>query len=377
MSDTAQAQAQNVSPLTSTSTETQGFIPIVDVNRLDPADLQKAKEIAKTINMTDSQAIIQYGVGAQSKISQFSDTILNQIRNKDSGYVGEVLGDLVGKIKEVDVDSVSTEKSFLKSIPIIGNLVNSFQKFVQRYEKLSLQIEKIIAELDMARMNLLKDITLLDTLYQKNLEYLKELDVYIAAGQMKLEELKLNVLPEMQSKAQMSGDPMEAQKLQDFIQFINRFEKKLHDLKLSRMIAIQTAPQIRLIQNNNQVLVEKIQSSILNTIPLWKNQIVIAISLVRQKKALEVQRQVTDATNDLLLKNSEMLKISTIGVAKESERGIVDIDTLKKVNADLISTIEETLKIQQDGKAKRIAAEAELTKMEAELKQKLQSVKPI
>lgn len=379
MSDTAQTQAQNVSPLTSTSTstDTQGFIPIVDVNRLDPADLQKAKEIAKSINMTDSQAIIQYGVGAQSKISQFSDTILNQIRNKDSGYVGEVLGDLVGKIKEVDVDSVSTEKSFLKSIPIIGNLVNSFQKFVQRYEKLSLQIEKIIAELDMARMNLLKDITLLDTLYQKNLEYLKELDVYIAAGQMKLEELKLNVLPEMQSKAQMSGDPMEAQKLQDFIQFINRFEKKLHDLKLSRMIAIQTAPQIRLIQNNNQVLVEKIQSSILNTIPLWKNQIVIAISLVRQKKALEVQRQVTDATNDLLLKNSEMLKISTIGVAKESERGIVDIDTLKKVNADLISTIEETLKIQQDGKAKRIAAEAELTKMEAELKQKLQSVKPI
>lgn len=313
----AQAQAAPANPAF------QPFTPIVDLNRLDPADVQRARDIANSINLEDTQAITQYGVGAQAKIAQFSDNMLNQIRNKDSGYVGEVLGQLVATVKDVDVDSLSPSgKGFLENIPLIGNLVNSVKKFVQRYEKLSVQIEKIVAELDAARMNLLKDITLLDNMYQKNLEYLKELDVFIAAGQIKLDDLKTRVLPEMQAKAQASNDPVEMQKFNDFVQFVNRFEKKLHDLKLSRMVAIQTSPQIRLIQNNNQVLVEKIQSSILNTIPLWKNQIVIAITLVRQKKALQVQREVTDATNDLLRKNSEMLKDSTIGVAKEAERGI-------------------------------------------------------
>jgi uncharacterized protein YaaN involved in tellurite resistance len=223
--------------------------------------------------------------------------------------------------------------------------------------------------------DLLRDVTLLDSLYVKNLGYLKQLDYYIIAGTVKLEELKNKVLPEMKEQAQNSQDAVDAQRVNDMNQLINRFEKKLHDLKLSRMISVQTAPQVRLIQNNDQVLVEKIQSSILNTIPLWKNQIIIAITLFRQKKALAIQKEVTDTTNELLLKNSQMLKDTSIGVAKEAERGIVEIETLKKVNKDLIDTIEETIKIQQEGSVKRQQAEAELLSMENELKQKLINVK--
>ncbi len=341
---------------------------------LSAPDRARAAEIAKSINVQDSQSVLAFGSNAQGKIASFADTILTQIRSKDAGHVGQVLSDLVVAVKGVNVDSLKSN-DLASRIPFIGALIDSFKKFLARYEKLSVQIEKILGELESARMTLLKDITLLDSLHQKNMEYLKDLDIYIAAGQIKLEELRSKVLPEAQAKAQASADPLEAQKLQDLIQFISRFEKKIHDLKLSRMVAIQTVPQIRLIQSNNQVLVEKIQSSIMNTIPLWKNQIVIAITIFRQKRALEVQRKVTDTTNDLLEKNSQMLKDSTVGVAKENERGIVDIETLKKVNADLISTIEDVLKIQEDGKRKRGEAELELARMEAELKARLQDVR--
>ena len=221
----------------------------------------------------------------------------------------------------------------------------------------------------------MKDITLLDGLYAKNLDYLRELSVYIAAGQMKLSELREKTLPELQAKAEASKDPMDAQRMQDFNQFLDRFDKKLYDLKLTRMVSIQTAPQVRLIQNSDQLLVEKIQSSILNTIPLWKNQIVIAISLFRQKKALDLQKEVTKTTNELLSKNSEMLKQGTVEVARESERGIVEIETLQKVNTDLISTIEETLRIQEEGRTKRQQAEGELARMEGELKARLTTIK--
>lgn len=329
-------------------------------------DQDKAREIAKSIEVEDSQAIIQYGVGAQSKVSSFADTMLGQIRSHDTGYVGESLTDLMFKIKEVDVSALSADKRGW-----LANLVNSVQRFMARYQKLETQIEKIVAKLDESRMTLLRDITMLDQLYDKNLEYLKELDLFIAAGKIKLDELRAQRVPELEAKAKASGDPADAQKLNDFNQFLNRLEKKLHDLKLSRMIAIQTAPQVRLIQNNDQALVEKIQSSILTTIPLWKNQIVIAVSLLRQKKALTIQKAVTDATNDLLTQNSEMLKAGSIAVATESERGIVEMETLKKVNEDLIATIEETLRIQADGKAKRAVAETELRKIESDLKNKL------
>jgi uncharacterized protein YaaN involved in tellurite resistance len=356
-------------------TALQGAQPVMDLTKLPAEDLAKAREIAKGITVEDSQSIVQYGLGAQSKISGFADTMLEQIRSKDAGYVGDVLSGLVLKIKEVDVGSLGSGGGFLSAIPLIGGLVDSVRKFMARYEKLSVQIEKIVQELDSSRMTLLRDITMLDNLYNRNVEYLKELDLFVAAGQIKLDELRLTMLPELEAKAKSSGDPMDAQRLSDFNQFLNRFEKKLYDLKLSRMVSIQTAPQIRLIQNNDQTLVEKVQSSIMTTIPLWKSQIVIAISLFRQKKALEVQKSVTDTTNELLAKNSEMLKDSSISIAKESERGIVEIETLKKVNDDLISTIEETLKIQAEGKAKRAQAEVELQKMEADLKARLATVR--
>lgn len=347
---------------------------IIDLSSLTDEERRQAEEIVRQIDVEDSQAVVVYGVGAQREISNFSDTILNEVRAKDAGYVGEVLSSLVMKVKEVDVDSLSSG-SFIEKIPLIGSLVNRFKRFITRYEKLSNQIEKIVDELDKARMSLLKDIELMDKLYDKNLEYLRNLEIYIAAGQMKLKELQEKVLPAMQKEAEASKDPVEAQKYQDFVQLTNRFDKKLHDLILSRMVAIQTSPQVRLIQGSNQVLVEKIQSSILNTIPLWKNQIVIAISLFRQKKALELQKEVSRTTNELLEKNMEMLKDSTLEITRESERGIVELETLKKVNGDLISTIEETLKIQAEGKAKRRQAESELVKLEKDLKDKLVNVK--
>ena len=345
---------------------------VVDMSTFSPEDRQRAADIAAQIKVEDSQAIIQYGVGAQSKISSFADTMLGELRAKDSGYVGDVLTSLVLKIKEVDAGSLASRGGIAG---LIGNIAGAFKRFIARYEKLSVQIEKILDELDRARMALLKDITLLDGLYAKNLDYLHELDIYIAAGQEKLAELRTKALPELQAKAAATKDPLDAQRLQDFSQFLDRFDKKLYDLKLSRMVSIQTAPQVRLIQNGDQLLVEKIQSSILNTIPLWKNQIVIAISIFRQKKAVELQKEVTKTTNELLSRNAEMLKQGTLDVARESERGIVEIETLQKVNTDLISTIEEALKIQQEGRAKRAAAETELAKMENELKLRLTSIR--
>lgn len=339
---------------------------------LSPEDKTKVQQLTQEIDINESQFVLQYGVAAQSQIAGFADSTLSEVRAKDSGYVGDVLTDLMFKIKDLNVNSLSEGPS---KIPIIGGLINSVQRFIARYQKLSVEIETIIDALDKAKMQLLKDITLLDALYDKNIAYLKDLDLYILAGMIKIKELNEKIIPEFEAKAKASQDPVEAQKFNDLKQLATRFEKKVHDLKLSRMIGIQTIPQIRLIQNNDQVLVEKIQSSLLNTIPLWKNQIVIAITIFRQKKALEMQKEVTDTTNELLLKNSELLKDNTIGVAKESERGIVEIETLKKVNADLISTIEETLKIQAEGKVKRQQAEVELVKIEKELKDKLISLK--
>lgn len=354
--------------------ETNEEVPqIVNLEDLSPTERQQAESIANQVQIDDPSAVTQFGVGAQKKVAGFADTILSEIRAKDAGYVGDTLTNLVVSIKEVGVDKI-TDKGYSNGVPILKRLVRAVRKFTARYNKMSTQIEKITSELEEARMNLLKDITMLENLFKKNEEYLGELDLYIAAGQIKLEEAKKKILPELKQKADETNDPADVQKLQDFAQFINRFEKKLHDLKLSRMVSLQTGPQIRLIQSNNQTLVEKIQSSIMTTIPLWKNQIVIAISLFRQQKALEVQRQVTETTNELLKKNAEMLKEGSIETAKESERGIIEIETLQKVNNDLISTIEETLRIQEEGRTKRQQAEVELKQMEEELKAKLKEV---
>lgn len=345
------------------------------IEELAPEDQQKVMQIAKEIVIDDSQAVIQYGVGAQKNISEFADQVLSEIQTKDTGETGKILTDLMYKIKDLNVESLSTEESFLEKIPFIGSLVRSGEKFFDQYESVSTHIEKIIDELHSSRMQLIKDITLFDNMYKKNIDYFRELNHYILAGEIKLKELREKDIPALHKKSEASGDPADAQKYQDFVNMVNRFEKKLHDLRLSKTLSLQTGPQIRLIQNSNQVLVEKIQSSIMNTIPLWKNQIVIAMGLMRQKKALEAQKEVTDVTNQLLTKNSEMLKSGTTEIAKESERGIIELDTLKKINNDLISTIDETIKIQEDGKRKRADAEVELGRMEDELKAKLLEMK--
>ena len=279
------------------------------------------------------------------------------------------MSDLVLKVKEVDVDGL--DEGFWDKIPFLKNASRAVKKFMQRYEKLEVQIDRIEQQLDQARMQMLKDITMFDGLYEKNLEYFRELQIYIAAGEEKLPELQETTLPQLRAEAATKGDAMSAQVVRDFEDTVNRFEKKIHDLKLSKTVAIQTAPQIRLIQNNDKMLVDKIQTAILSTIPLWKSQIVIALGLHRQESVLKMQRSVSDATNTLLTKNAELLRQNSTEVARESERGIVDLQTLKKVNADLISTIEETIKIQQEGRAARQNAETELLSIEQKLKEAL------
>ena len=295
---------------------------------------------------------------------------MNNIRSKDSGHVGDLLSNLVVKVKGFDVDSKNSG-GFIKKIPILGSLVGSAKSMMAEYDKLSVQIDKIQGELDKARMSMMKDIVMFDTMYQRNLEYFKELQLYIKAGEEKILELQQHTIPKLRMEAVNSQNQMAVQVVSDFENAVSRFEKKVHDLKLSKTIAIQTAPQIRLIQNNDKVLVDKVQSAIYNTIPLWKSQIVIALGLSRQQKVLQMQREVTDTTNELLRRNAEMLKQNTIETARETERGIVDIETVKKVNEDLISTIEETIKIQKDGRERRKLAEAELVQIEDKLKQTL------
>ena len=339
------------------------------VEELSPEQRVRVEEVKNSIDLIDSQAALQYGVGAQRNISSFSDNILTQVRSKDSGYVGELMSDLVLKVKEVDVDGL--DEGFLDKLPFLKNASRAVKKFMQRYEKLEVQIDRIEQQLDQARMQMLKDITMFDGLYEKNLEYFRELQIYIAAGEEKLKELQEITLPQLHAEATAKGDAMSAQVVRDFEDTVNRFEKKIHDLKLSKTVAIQTAPQIRLIQNNDKMLVDKIQTAILSTIPLWKSQIVIALGLHRQESVLKMQRSVSDATNTLLTKNAELLRQNSTEVARESERGIVDLETLKKVNADLISTIEETIKIQQEGRAARQNAETELLSIEQKLKEAL------
>ncbi len=337
---------------------------------LTPQERAQVEQIKRTVDVEDTQTVLQYGLPAQNKIATFADTLLADIRTREAGQAGESLAELLVKVKEVDVDSLSGGSGLAK-IPLVGRFVDSFNRFATRYQKIGATIEKLTLALEKARMGLLKDITVLDRMYELNLEYLGQLDLYIAAGDELLEELQTERLPVLEAEAQASQDPLDAQRVNDVRQAVLRFERRLHDLKLTRMIAIQTAPQVRLIQSNDQNLVEKIQSSILTTVPLWKNQIVIALSLYRQQKALELQREVSDTTNELLVKNAALLKDGSAKVAREVERGVVDIETLRQVNADLVATLEETISIQDEGRRKRHEAEDELVRLQADLRQKL------
>ncbi len=363
----------------SSASDSQAVVPVEpakeiekvtqQIETLSPEEKAKVQAIKDEIDLTDSSTPLSFGAPAQKEIAQFSDSILAKVRSKDAGEVGTLLNDLVSKVKGFDV----TKKSggFLSNLPIIGSLVNKADDMMQGYEKLSTQVEKIQAGLENSKVKMMEDVVMFDTLYQKNLDYFKDLQLYIRAGEEKLDEMRTTTLPKLRAQATATGDPMAVQVVSDFEQSVDRFEKKIHDLKLSKTLAIQTAPQIRLIQNNDRVLIDRVQSAIYHTIPLWKNQMVIALGLTRQKEVIEMQRAVTDATNDLLKRNAEMLKQNSIDTAKANERGVVDIETVKKVNEDLISTIQETLRIQQEGRQKRQAAEKELVAIEGRLKDAL------
>ncbi len=331
----------------------------------------KINEIKENLNLLDSSQTITFGVGAQKNLSDFSDTILTKIQNKDMGEVGSLLGDLMVQVKDMEIADLDSKKGFLETIPFFSSFNKKVDRLHAKYETVEIQIDRIENQLDQARLQMMKDIALFDNLYEKNLEYFNNLQLYIIAGEELIDENRNITLPKLRQEAVESKDPMSAQLVNDYEETINRFEKKVHDLKLSKQMSIQTAPQIKLIQNNDKMLIDKIQTAILNTIPLWKSQIIIAIGLLRQENALKLQKSVNDTTNELLVKNSEKLRSNTIESAKESERGIIDMESLKKVNRDLIDTIQETIKIQEQGHIKRMEAEKELALMEEELKQAL------
>lgn len=344
------------------------------IETLPDEDKQRAYQLANQIDPKNQTSISLYGTQAQSKLMNFSSTMLDHVKSGNIGEIGEIITDLMKKLDQVNPDELQVEKRNIFS-RMFGKMSRSVNEILARYQKTGAQIDRITVRLEHCKNTLIKDNTLLDQMYEKNKEYFQALNIYIAAGEVKLEELHTKLIPELKRKAEQSGDQMAYQEVNDMIQFADRLEKRLHDLKLSRQITIQSAPQIRLIQNTNQTLMEKIQTSITTAIPLWKNQIAIALTLLRQQKAVEAQKQVSQTTNDLLLKNSEMLKTNSIEVAKENERGIVDIETLKKTQENLVSTLEETLRIQAEGRAKRHQAEQELVTMEEQLKQKLLEIR--
>ena len=340
--------------------------PDPEENILTPEELRMVEEFSKKIDVTDSKAVLTYGVGTQKKMADFSEKTLESVKTKDIGEVGDMVTGLVTQLKNFDVDE--EEKGLLGFFKKKGN---QMQELRTRYTDVEKNVESIANELEKHQMILLKDIELLDRMYELNLNYYKELTMYILAGKKKLKEVRENELPALQKKAEESGLPEDAQAARDLAEQCDRFEKKLYDLQLTRTVAMQTGPQIRMIQSSDQVMAEKIQSTIVNTIPLWKNQMVIAIGIEHASKAAKAEREVNEMTNALLKKNAEKLKQATVESAKEAERGVVDIETLKHTNEMLISTMDEVLQIQTEGKQKRAAAQQDLAQIEAQLRQKL------
>lgn len=344
--------------------------PKEEAPALTPAEQQMVNEFAAKIDIENTNQILQYGAGTQKKMADFSDTALENVKMQDLGEIGDLITNVVGELRDFDAqdDGGRFFGFFKKQSSKIENLKN-------KYDKAEVSIEKITDSLQQHQVRLLKDSAMLDKMYEQNLNYFKELTMYILAGKKKLEETRNGKLAELKNKAMMSGLPEDAQAARDLDEKCNRFEKKLHDLELTRTIAMQTAPQIRLIQNNDTVMVEKIQTTIVNTIPLWKSQMVLALGIAHSAEAAQAQSQVTDITNELLRKNAEMLHTATVEIAKESERGIVDLETLQKTNADLIQTLDDVMRIQMEGRQKRQAAESEMRRMEDELKRKLLEIR--
>ena len=340
-----------------------------EVPVLTPEEQKMVNDFAVKIDIENTNQILQYGAGTQKKMADFSDTALENVKTQDLGEIGELISNVVGELKDFDVQEEGKFFGFFrKQTSKIENLKN-------KYDKAQANVEKITDSLQQHQVRLMKDSAMLDKMYEQNLNYFKELTMYILAGKKKLEETRNGKLAEMKNKAALSGLPEDAQAARDLDEKCSRFEKKLHDLELTRTIAMQTAPQIRLIQNNDTVMVEKIQTTIVNTIPLWKSQMVLALGIAHSAEAAQAQRQVTDITNELLRKNAETLHMATVETAKESERGIVDLETLQKTNADLIQTLDDVMRIQMEGRQKRRAAEMEMHRMEEELKRKLLEIR--
>lgn len=340
-----------------------------EVPVLTPEEQKMVNDFAAKIDIENTNQILQYGAGTQKKMADFSDTALENVKTQDLGEIGELISNVVGELKDFDVQEEGKFFGFFrKQTSKIENLKN-------KYDKAQVNVEKITDSLQQHQVRLMKDSAMLDKMYEQNLNYFKELTMYILAGKKKLEETRNGKLAEMKNKAALSGLPEDAQAARDLDEKCSRFEKKLHDLELTRTIAMQTAPQIRLIQNNDTVMVEKIQTTIVNTIPLWKSQMVLALGISHSAEAAQAQRQVTDITNELLRKNAETLHMATVETAKESERGIVDLETLQKTNADLIQTLDDVMRIQMEGRQKRQTAEMEMHRMEEELKRKLLEIR--
>ena len=340
--------------------------PQLDDSILSEEERKMVDDFSHQINLHDSNGILQYGVGTQKKMADFSENALKSVKTKDLGEVGDMISDLVTELKSFDVEE--EEKGFFGLFKKSGNKITALKA---KYDKAEVNVEKICEVLEGHQMQLMKDVAVLDKMYDLNLSYFKELSMYILAGKKRLAEVRETELAELIEKARKSNLPEDAQAAKDMESLCERFEKKIHDLELTRMIAIQTAPQIRLVQSSNTLMIEKIQSTVVNTIPPWKSQMVIALGVEHANQAAKAQREVTDMTNQLLRKNAEALKMATIESAKESERGIVDLETLKNTNTALISTFDEVIRIQEDGRRKRREAEAELNRMELELKNKL------
>lgn len=347
--------------------------PVALLDRLTAEEQEKARALAKQIPTGNREAILTYGANAQNQLSQFSHKMLDHVQQKDIGPVGDVLHDLMKKLEQLNPEELTQKKQ--KGLRKVFNRAKfSVQEMMSKYQKLSTQVDRISIQLDHSKRGLLEDVQMLEQLYDQNKTYFQALNVYIAAAEIKRDEIMNETIPALRKKAEASNDQMAYQEVNDMVQYVDRLEKRLYDLQLSRQITIQSAPQIRMIQQTNQTLAEKIQSSIMTSIPLWKNQIAIALTLNKQMKAVEAQKQVTSTTNELLLKNSEMLKMNSIETAKENERGIIEIETLKQTQENLLETIEETLKIQAEGRRNRKAAELEIGRMEEDLKQRLLAI---
>ena len=343
----------------------------VEDTPLSPEEQKMVNDFAEKIDITNSQMVLQYGAASQKKLSDFSETALSRVKTKDMGETGELITSLISELQGFDA-TAEQPKGFLG---LFKKASNNLEQLKTRYESADKNVERIKAQLEDHQVTLMKDITMLDKMYDLNMAYFKELSMYILAGKKKLAEVRAGELQQAMDKAKASGLPEDAQAARDLADQCERFEKKLYDLELTRNISLQMGPQIRLLQNNNTMMAEKIQSTIVNTIPLWKNQMVLALGLAHSQQAMQAERAVTDMTNDLLKKNAEALKLGTIETAKESQRGVVDIETLQQTNKSLIETLDELNKIQSEGRAKRAAAEQELTRIEDELKTKMMEIR--